>query len=356
MRTYIEQMLERLATLDAENEYLLYIARWKPFPESTSWLPPVGPNFQAHLKRFPDRLLRNLEHGFGVRVTERFLLPNVDLFHGCCQVIPPVKSTTTVLTRHHFTEKVTAISDFESEVFDACVPRADFIITPSQYTKDFVVENFKVPEERVRVIYHGVFDPKPVVSKDQIAALQTKYDLPKRFVLFLSRLIPSKRADVLLRAFKKIEDKVPDVGVVLAGRPDSVHGGEIEKLAVELGLESRVCLTGEIAHSEVPQFYAAAEAFAFPSVSEGFGIPIIEAMAMGCPVIGARATAIPEVMADAGLIFEKDNEEELADRLLAVLTDSSLHASLAEKGHQRSALFSWEKSAREHLAVYKEAA
>ena len=159
-----------------------------------------------------------------------------------------------------------------------------------------------------------------------------------------------------MRAFKRIEDRVPDVGVVLAGRAVLEHGLELEKLIVELGLESRVHVTGEVDHTEAPYFFAAAEAFAFPSVSEGFGIPIVEAMVMGCPVIGARSCSTPEVMGDTGLIFEEDNEEEFAEKMLAVLTDSSLRSRLSEKGIKRAPVFSWDKSARAHLAVYKEVA
>jgi len=222
-RTYLEKLIENLAVIDKENEYLVYVARWAAFPAPGSFMPPIadGARVRPHLKRFPYRALLNLEHRLNFRVQERFLLPPLDVFHGACQVLPHPPRAPAVLTVHHFSDLRYHPRAFErfyyGKVYENSIRAAKRIITVSKYTKDFLVERFHLDEKTVTPVYHGVFDPKPEVSADDVASLRERYRLPERFVVCVSRMNPGKNTVELVRAFGRVAGKRPGLGLVLVG-------------------------------------------------------------------------------------------------------------------------------------------
>lgn len=360
MRIYLEQLVKHLARLDQKNEYFLYAAFWRDFEEKKKILARSTPrNLTPCLKRFPYQLLLFLENRLEVRIEERWLLPELDVFHGACQIVPPLSHTHSVMTVHHFEDpRYSSLSTwwqrfFYREVYEKSARRADRLIADSLYTKRFLMEDLGIPENKIVVIYHGIFDPKPTITEEEKAAHRKAFHLPNKFIVCVSHLYPRKNTVRLVQAFHQLSQHWPDINLVLVGQGEPEYLKEVLKTIHELGLENRVLLTGPVPHEKVPLFYALASLFVLPSLLEGFGIPLIEAMAMGCPVVAADSTSIPEVVGEAGLLFNPLNVEEMASKMSKVLEDSDLRKSLVQKGLARAAQFSWEKAARETLSVYQ---
>lgn len=353
MRTYTVELLRRLCAQNPADEYLLHAVRWKEaFPEPASvWGGPLPGNLRANLRRFPFR--------FADRFEEPWLLPRLDVYHGAGQFLPRLRRTRSVLTLHHFIDMrhhgASERAYYESR-YERSIRAADRIITVSDYTRRFLLERFSFPEERVRVVGHGVFDPPPRVTPEQVAALRAKWGLPARFALCLSRLNRGKNAVRLIRAFAQVAGRHPDLGLVLAGHADPDHLPELRAAAAEAGLGGKVVMTGSVYDADVPAFYAACELFVFPSTSEGFGIPVIEAMAMGRPVACADATALPETAGGAALLFDPLDTEAIAAAVLRLVEDAALRSDLVRRGRERAARFTWTEAARATRAVYAELA
>lgn len=361
MRVYLEQLLPRLAAFDRENDYLMHLVRWGDPAGARAAIPALpNPRFRPLVSRVPYRLLMNLEHRLGLPVTESLLLPKVDLYHGACQVVPPLRRTRSVVTIHHHEElRLTHKSDWDQfyyvKVHHDSLRRADRIIADSKYTRRYILEKFGLPEEKITVVYHGIFDPKPSFSEADLAALRARYGLPERFVVCVSHMHQRKNTVRLVRAFARLGSEAEGAKLALVGGGQPAYIAEVKAAAEAAGIAGRVVFTGPVPHAEVAAFFAAAQLFCLPSLLEGFGIPLIEAMAMGCPVAGADATAIPEVIGDAGLIFDPEDEAAIAGAMSRALSDAALRADLKRRGLARAAMFSWDEAARRTLAVYREA-
>jgi glycosyltransferase involved in cell wall biosynthesis len=211
------------------------------------------------------------------------------------------------------------------------------------------------PIENVRTIYHGVSRKFRVVDdKTVLDAAREEYQLPELFILFVGHLYPQKNFPTLLRAFDRIRAKV-DHSLVVVGRPRWKYDGDL-RLIEELGLRDRVHFLYYVPNDDLPAIYTLASCLAFPSLFEVFGLVQLEAMACGCPVVAARAGAIPEVVDDAALLFDPRSPDQLADALLRVIIDSQVRAELVARGLARAKEFTWERCAAETFKVLREVA
>jgi len=244
--------------------------------------------------------------------------------------------------------------------------RADMVLTDSEASKWDIVRLLDIPAERVRVIYLAADDIyQPVLDEHRLAAIHRKYDLPESYLLYLGGFDQRKNVPTLLRAFAQLA-KDPRVFLVVAGRlPEygldlaiqakrSDFFPDPQPIVQELGIGKRVVFTGWVPEQDKPVLYSGARALVFPSLYEGFGLPPLEALACGTPVIASNRGSLPEIVGDGGLLLEPDDVEGLAGAMEKLLNDDTLWGDLRQKGLAHATRFSWEKTARETLAVYQE--
>ncbi|MFQ5736865.1 MAG: glycosyltransferase family 4 protein [Thermodesulfobacteriota bacterium] len=228
------------------------------------------------------------------------------------------------------------------------------VLTLSEKSKSDIVRHYNIAPGRVHVT-HLASDESSFHRQDarDVAEIRKKHDLPKRFILYIASSLPHKNYERLLAAFKVVKAKDRPVKLVLIGARSYGHDAISKKIA-ELGLEKEVVFLGWLPFEDIPLIYAASELFVFPSLHEGFGIPVLEAMATGVPVVCSRIEPLGEVAGDAALYVDPLNAGAMAEGMLKVLKDKSLREGLIEKGLARAALFSWEKTAKATLRALKD--
>lgn len=233
---------------------------------------------------------------------------------------------------------------------------ADALITPSEAVKGDVVRILHVPAERVTAVPEAAGPAYvPVDSCDALAWVRRKYKLPERYILSVGSLEPGKNRRRLIAACARLRERGIEHHLVISGQRAWHYEGELD-IVRQLGLDERVHVLGYVDGADMPALYSAADLFAFPSLYEGFGLPVLESMACGTPVITSNVSALPEVAGDAALLVDPADISGLAEAMERVLTDQALRADLRVRGLERARQFSWERAARETLPVYEKVA
>jgi glycosyltransferase involved in cell wall biosynthesis len=324
---------------------------------------------------------RGLQCGLSVRICERFrrikstllrssvllpvgiMLEQVDVFHGLDQSGIPLffRTGRYIVTIHDVIPLVLpwAFPIRHRFVLGMAFTRirrqADMVIVPSSAAAEDVVHFLGVERERIRVIPMGCearFQPSEEAT--QTAALRRRYDLPERYILFVGTLEPRKNVKTLLQAFAQVIAETPrnDLKLVIAGGKG--WGGEDYMAMVEaLKLHNHVRFTGFVDDDHLPDLYRGALLFVYPSLYEGFGLPVLEAMACGTPVITSNRTSLPEVAGDAALLVDPIQPEALAAAMSSIMNDAELRQALRAKGLARAHAFTWDAAAQQTLAIYR---
>jgi glycosyltransferase involved in cell wall biosynthesis len=232
--------------------------------------------------------------------------------------------------------------------------QADFVITPSAATKADVVNRLGLDPERIAVIPWGCderFQPEGDLTHG--AAVHQRYRLPAQYILFVGTLEPRKNLTTLLQAYAllRAEGQGNDVKLVVAGRTGWLYA-DIFAAVKTLALDGAVIFTGFVDDEDLPDLYRGAQAFVFPSFYEGFGLPILEAMASGVPVITSTTASMPEVAGDAAMLVDPRDPEAIAAAIAQVLAEDHLRQTMIQKGLARAKRFTWERVAEQTLAVY----
>jgi glycosyltransferase involved in cell wall biosynthesis len=233
---------------------------------------------------------------------------------------------------------------------------ADALITPSEAVKGDVVRILHVPPERVTAVPEAAAPAyAPVDAPDALDRVRRKYRLPERYILSVGSLEPGKNRRRLIAACARLRERGIEHHLVISGQRAWRYEGELD-VVQQLGLGDRVHVLGFVDEADMAALYSAAELLAFPSLYEGFGLPVLEAMACGTPVITSNVSALPEVAGDAALLVDPADVSALAESMERALTDQALRDDLRTRGLERARQFSWERAARETLAVYEKAA
>jgi glycosyltransferase involved in cell wall biosynthesis len=232
------------------------------------------------------------------------------------------------------------------------VKRARAILVPSASAADDLRAVLNPPAGRVHVTHEGVEALFRPATAEECLAVRKRFSLPEGYLLSLGTLEPGKNRSTLLRALHSLVTEGRDLHLAIAGQTGWSGGSEAAE-ARELGLEGRVHFLGYVPHVELPALYSAASVFVFPSLHEGFGLPVLEAMASGTPVVTSNRSSLPEVAGDAALLVDPLNEAALAGAIGRILDEPPLVALLRQAGRERAAGFSWDACAEVTLAVYR---
>ena len=226
------------------------------------------------------------------------------------------------------------------------LPQADAILTISEFSKREIMGLLNLPPDKITVTLLGVdriFTP----------GRQRVPGLPERYILSLGNLEPRKNLPVLVHAYASLPGDLQERYPLVIAGAKAWHHHELNSTLSSLERKGKIILTGYIPQGVLPNLYKNASLFVYPSLYEGFGLPVLEAMASGVPVITSNTTSLPEVVGDAGLLVDPQNVDALREGISRLLVDDTLRRDISGKGLERARLFSWEKCSRETLAVYE---
>jgi glycosyltransferase involved in cell wall biosynthesis len=349
--TYVVRFLRGLAERSSELDYTLFA-----LPQFATAHPELARTFNTLFapmrgKVKPARVLAG-EHAWMARHCRKLEL---DLVHHAGGIIPLIRAGRPVLTIHDlqylfYPEYFTRT---KLEYLKVMVPRsaeaARLILTPSEYTRRTVIERLNMDPSIVVVVHHGISPKSP---RDGRVDVRDRYAIPGPFFLYPAAAFPHKNHLVLLQALARLLDRHPNAALVLTGPKGSSQWGTAKSMEVSLseevrrlGLQDKVKRLGFVPSADLDALYEEAVALAFPSRFEGFGAPVLEAMSRGCPVIAADATALPEVVQDAGILVSPDNSDQWAQAMGDMIDDDALRKRLIESGYERAGRFTWTRSA-----------
>ena len=237
----------------------------------------------------------------------------------------------------------------------ATAVRARKVVTVSEFSAREIEELYGVPREHVVVIHNGVSeDFVPDQNKQEMAGLRQRWAIPAAgFILFVGGADPRKNHRLFLQSVAQVRSQLEGRVILLVG--DAEHPqGSYRATAQALGLEQDVRYTGRLDRDDLRRLYSCADVFVFPSCYEGFGMPVLEAMACGAPTITSSTSSLPEVAGDAALLVDPDDGEALGRAMVRVLSDQTLREGLRQRGFERARLFTWQRAALRTSALYRE--
>ena len=286
----------------------------------------------------------------------------LDVFHSTAYALPFLLPTRSVVTIHDlsFLLMPQALKRWNASYLAAMTRRAarqaDRVICVSESTRRDVVRLLGIPEAKTRVVYHGIEPEFRPLSDAEVAAFRTRHGLPEQFALYLGTLEPRKNLPNLLHAYARARREHGVSTPLVLGGGKGWGYEVIFRLVEDLGLGDAVRFPGYLPLAELPLWYNAASLFAYPSRYEGFGMPALEAMASGTPVLTTDSSSLPEVVGDAALRVAPDDVAGMSEALGRALGDEALRRDLRERGLRQAARFTWESAARQTVDVYRELA
>ncbi|KAA5806376.1 glycosyltransferase family 4 protein [Thermoanaerobacterium thermosaccharolyticum] len=299
-------------------------------------------------------------------IYEQLLIPyisqryNYDVIHFTDYQIPLLMSRKgMILTVHDlsflkeddiFTKSSSLYKKF---VLPSSLKKADRIIAVSENTKKDILKYFpSINENKIVVIYEGTrFDDNKMYKYSSDVLL--KYNIKDPYILYVGTIEPRKNIVNIIRAFKIVVAKNPNIKLVIVGKKGWLYD-EIFNEVRNLSLENNIIFTGYVSDEDLPAFYKNAILFIYPSKYEGFGLPPLEAMSFGCPVITSNISSLPEVVGDAGILVNPESVEELSDAMDSILLNNNLRNDLSERSLKRAKMFSWDITAKATLKVYED--
>ncbi|MBL8168412.1 MAG: glycosyltransferase family 4 protein [Acidobacteria bacterium] len=355
--TYIRNLIRALAALDADNRYTIYLANAQAAAEWQNGFVAQHPNFSVRLLPPPTPLVR-----VPVFLTYELRRRPVDVLHVQYTAPPfcnaPVVATIHDLAFEHLPETFTRRGSLQLKLtVRRTARRAARIATVSEYSRQDLLRTYRLAPEKVVTTYNGIephFTAQPRAA-DEAAQVRQRFGIARGFLLAVGSLQPRKNLERLIRTYARLRREQPDFApqLVIVGRKLWLA----ESIFAEVSRQpwaSDVILTGYVGDDDLPALYRTASAFVYPSLFEGFGLPPLEAMACGTPVITSNISSLPEVAGSAALLVDPLNEQELAAALQRILNDQPLRARLRAEGVRQAAKFTWRDAAEKTLQLYRE--
>lgn len=361
IRTYSWELLKHLGTQYPEDSFVYLFRSFRRGYDDLSL--PSGPDRSSRIVlRAPAHALEGVvERWYYDRAVPRSLGRNrVDLFHGLSHQCPRrSKDYRTVVTFHDVFSRSfpDAHPPNVRRYYDAwhvrAAERAEAIVAVSESTKRDLIEYLGVPEERIEVVYEAAGEHfRPAPDEATANAVRKRYGLGRPFVLANGTTSRRKSPDTLLEAFASLSRGAPAVDLVLFGGGEPLRARYLPMIQ-RLGVEASVRILGPIPVADLPVLYALAEVFVYPSLYEGFGLPVLEAMQCGTPVVSGGGSAMSEIGGDAAVLVDPRSPLDLSRAILRLLDDEELRLDLRRRGLERASHFSWKKAASQTHAVYE---
>lgn len=376
---YVRSLLSQLLTADVHNLYFLFTAWWNhdtvDFPQGRyrkvlTVLEPGNTDFSPE-RDAKDRKLRGgwsrlplLRKAVSIGPSDLhswarhlkldlWFCPMIDLDPR--QLSLPTVISVPDIQQEYYPEFFTQVElSQRALMYKPSCEDATAVITISNYSKENLIERYGLPPEKVHCTYLASNAmASPLARESSAESVCQRYHLPRRFALYPANLWPHKNHHMLVLAFHRLRRTYGvTLPLVLTG-DDIGQRAKLEELIAHFRLREEVHYLGYIPSGDLRVLYAKAVMLVFPSLFEGFGIPLVEAMTLGCPIVAANRTSIPEVVGDAALLFDPRNPDSIAEAVYRVLSDEPLRQSLIARGLERKALFSWQETASQTLQVFE---
>ncbi len=348
----VRGLVSALATIDTDTDYRLFVAG-----ASHNTLPSsLAPNFKYYPSRISPKWWARIWHRAQIPYRVEYILGKIGLYHATDFVLPPIHpQTKSIVTIHDlsYVRVPETASPSLKKYLDMVVPRsiarATHVHAVSETTRQDIIALYNTPPEKVSVIFNAV-EPrfKPVdVSK----AILAKYHIPDEpYIISVGTVQPRKNYSRLVKSLVQLRQKY-DVHLVIAGGRGWLED-EFYATIRQTGMTDYVHVTGFVADDDLPALYSGSMCMAYPSLYEGFGIPVLEAMACGTPVLTSTTSSLPEVAGDSAILVNPYNIDAIQDGLERLISDQNLRKTLSEKGLLQAQKFTWEQSARQLKHLY----
>lgn len=353
--TYIRNVLRHLARIDQQTEYVLLCR-----PQDREFASRLGENFVAVQEGSPPYSVREQ-----FRVPLRLGQHRVDLFHAPHYVLPALVPCRSIVTIHdcihlmfpQYLPNRIAYGYARASLW-AATRRSDRILTVSEASKRDILRFFRVPPEKITVIYNGIDERFSIApAEDEVHRVRERYHLRDDFILYAGNIKPHKNLERLIEAFCQLRRDTGFDNLKLLIIGDEISKYQVLRRSVHRhNLHKHVRFVGFLPDETLAVLYRLASLFVFPSLYEGFGLPPLEAMASGTPVVTSNVSSLPEVVGDAAVLIDPYDTESIADGMRRALTDPALRADLTARGLERARAFSWDRSVRQIRAIYDEVA
>ncbi|HEY1390470.1 MAG TPA: glycosyltransferase family 1 protein [Ktedonobacterales bacterium] len=354
--TYVINLIRGLASLDPQapaTQYLLYSTH----PERLNACGPLPPSFARRRVAPATSALR-----ITVGIPARVLADHVDVLH-VTYIAPPAVSAAVVATVHDISYELypETFSTRDCAILKTLVPwtirHAQQVITVSESSRRDIANQYNVDPEKIRVVYQSIAPSFRVLhDRAEVERVMARHGITGGYLLAVGNLQPRKNLPRLVRAFAQAKRTgAYDGRLALVGKSMWRESRIFQEIR-QYGLESEVIATGYLPEEDVVALYNGADAFIYPSIYEGFGLPPLEAMACGCPVITGNTSSLPEVVGSAGIMLDPTAEEELTRAIVAMTTDAAVRDDCIRRGLERVQRFSASAAARDTLDVYYDAA
>lgn len=344
---YTRELIRALAQLDTETAYTLLVRGDATVPDS---LADFSANFSVRRSPISERTLTRLWR-LRVPLPADWLAGPSDVYYSPDYILPPLRRGRAVVTVHDLsflTVPQAADAGLRAYLTDAVprsVARADHVLADSEHTRQDLARLLRTPAPKISVLYSGVSPAfRRVEEGERLAEVRARYGLAGPFVLGLGTIEPRKNLERLIEAFGRLVAAGEPHALALVGGQGWLYGPIYERVQA-LGLADRVHFLGFVPDADLPPLYSAAEAFAFPSLYEGFGLPPLEALACGTPTVVSNVSSLPEVVGDAALQVAPTDVDALAAALARLLHDEPLRARLRDAGPRQASRFTWPAAA-----------